>query len=88
MSKSKLRLYRWRKKIMMLAAALPLLQATGTCDPFALNGFIASEYNQNLAFGVFGSVVRGVQTTLLTYFPSADLLQILLGGNTNAFFTG
>ena len=88
MSKSRLRLYRWRKKIMLLAAALPLLQATGTCDPFALNGFIASEFSQNLAFGVFGSVVRGVQTTLLTFFPAADLLQLLLGGNTSAFYTG
>jgi len=83
-----LRMYRLSKKFLLATAALPLFQMTSSCDPLALSNAIGSELIQNFAFGVFGSIVRGSQATLLTFFPSADLLQLFLGGNNTQFFTG
>ncbi len=83
-----LRLYRLSKRLTMAVAALPLFQAAGGCDLIGFDSAIGQEFTQNLVFGMFSTVVRGVQTTLLTFFPSANLLQLLLGGNTTQFFTG
>ena len=88
MNKKKLTLYRWRKKILILCAALPLLQAAGTCDLIGIDSAFAQQFGSNLAFGIFGSVVRSTQSTLLQFFPGADLLNLLLGGNPTPFYTG
>lgn len=78
------RMHRWRKKLMMMAAALPMLQMTGTCDPFALNSTITGQ----LVSATFSLIVGAIQSTLLQNFPSADVLQTLLGGNRQPFFQG
>lgn len=77
-----LRFRRWRKKLLFAAAALPMLQATGTCDPFSINSLIV----QQLATSTLGVVSGSIQQVLLQSFPSADVLQILLGGNRQPFF--
>ncbi len=79
-----LKYYRWSKKLLIIVAALPMLQATG-CDLLGASSYFAQDFNQNLAFGVFSSVVRGISSTLLGFYPSADLLQTFLGGNTTQF---
>jgi hypothetical protein len=70
-------LYRWRKKIVLAAAMLPIFQATGTCDPFALNSLIGEQIANSTLNLVYGSFV----STLASSFPGADLLQMLLGGS-------
>ena len=82
MSSKSMRLFRWRKKLLCMVAALPLLQATGTCDPFALNTTIGT----SLASAGFSVFVGSIQSVLLQNFPSADVLQTLLGGNRQPFF--
>ena len=74
-------LYRWRKKILLAAAMLPMFQATGTCDPFAINSFIFQQLASSTLNLVYGSMI----TTLSTSFPGADMLQALLGGNPFPF---
>lgn len=76
------RLFRWRKKVILVVATLPFLQATGTCDPFALNTTIGT----SLASAGFSVFVGSIQSVLLQNFPSADILQTLLGGNRQPFF--
>lgn len=76
------RLYRWRKKVILAVAMLPILQTTGTCDPFSLNTIITN----SLAQAGFSVVVSSIQSVLLQNFPSADFLQTLLGGNRQPFF--
>lgn len=81
---SKIRLYRWRKRILLSLAAFPMFQMAGTCDPFALQSTIISQ----TGLATFNLFVNSVQQVLLQTFPSADVLQILLGGNRQPFFTG
>lgn len=76
------RLFRLRKKIILAVVALPLLQATGTCDAFSLNETIGT----SLASAGFSVFVSSIQSVLLQNFPSADVLQTLLGGNRQPFF--
>jgi len=79
-----IRTYQRLKRLLLPMAALPLFQATGACDP-------ASFWANNVASftgTVFNSFVSNAQATLLRNFPSADLLQILLGGQPHPFFTG
>lgn len=83
-----LRLHRLTKRLSVVLAALPVFQAAGGCDLIGFNSALGQEFTQNLVFGMFSNVIRGVQGTLLTFFPSANLLQLLLGGNTTQFFTG
>ena len=76
--------YRWRKRLILGVAALPVLQTTGGCDPFVLNQVIVQSL---LSTGV--QVVAGsVQQVLLQNFPSSDIIQTLLGGNRQPFFQG
>ena len=72
------RLYRWRKKIMLAAATLPVFQTA--CDP-ALNQFVADQLANSTLNLVYGSFIA----TLATSFPGADMLQMLLGGNSTPF---
>ncbi|MBX3394460.1 MAG: hypothetical protein KF841_03740 [Phycisphaerae bacterium] len=76
------RMVRWQKRLLVLGAALPLFQATGTCDPFGLNSTIFTSLTRT-TFGIF---VSTVQSTLLQFFPSSDILAILFGANRNPFF--
>jgi hypothetical protein len=83
-----LRVFRWSKRLLLAAAALPVFQTTTSCNPLELNAFIAQDIAQNIAFSTLGVVVSGVRNTLLQFYPSADIIQTLLGGNTTQWFTG
>ncbi len=63
----------------MAMAALPLFQATGTCDPFTLNTLVV----QQLAQTTFGVFAGSIQRVALQYLPGSDVIQGLLGGNPN-----
>jgi hypothetical protein len=76
------RLYLRRKGLLMAVAALPVFQATGTCDPFALNGFIA----QQVVGTVFGLFVGSIQQVIFQNFPGSDVVQTFLGGNPYPIF--
>ena len=75
----KCRLYRWRTKIMLPLAAMPLFQMTGTCDSDQVIGSVNS--------AVFNLFVGSIRSALIQNFPSADFLQFLLG-NQPPLFTG
>jgi hypothetical protein len=77
-----LRLYRWRKKILLPLAAIPMFQVTGTCVLQDLTAQLAS----SLAFATFSALVGAFQSALLQAFPSSDILQVLLGANRTPFF--
>lgn len=81
-----LKFVRISKRIMIALAALPLLQTTG-CDLLGASGFFAQDFIQNFAFGVLSNVVRGTLSTVSAFYPSADSLQALLGGNLTQFVT-
>lgn len=76
------RMYRWQKKLLVLGATLPLFQATGTCDPLGLNSAIFS----SLTSATFSVFVSAVQSTLLEFFPSSEILATLFGVNRSPFF--
>lgn len=77
------KLYRWRKKLLMTVAAMPLFQAaTGSCALQELSSQLAS----SLALATFSAFVGAFQSALLQAFPSSDVLQILLGANRSPFF--
>ncbi len=80
----KLKLYRWRRRILVPIATLPLFQMTGTCDA----GALAQSFVTQVNLAVFNVLIGSIQQVLLQSFPSADILQILLGGNRQPFFTG
>jgi len=80
----KMRVYRWRKRLLLLMAALPMLQMTGTCDPGQIVGGVVGGVN----LAVFNLLVGSARQTLIQDFPSADFLQLLLGNPTSPFFTG
>jgi hypothetical protein len=73
------RFYRRRKALLMALAALPLFQATGTCNPFAINGLIT----QQIAQTVFGLFIGSIQQVALQNFPGSNVIQAFLGGNPN-----
>lgn len=79
----KLRWYRRGKRLLLPLASLPLFQMTGTCDGNSLIGTFMSQLNG----AVFNTFVGSVRGTLLQNFPSADILQFLLG-NPPPLFTG
>ncbi len=78
----KMKLYRVRKKLLFVTAALPLFQMTGTCDPGAVSGQIAS----SLLFAGFSAFVGSAQQTLLQFFPSSEILAALFGSDRSPFF--
>lgn len=78
----KLKLYRMRKRLLLGLAALPLCQAATGCDPSS----IWNAYFNSVVQSSFGILVNASQQVLLQSFPSADLLQTLLGGNRQPFF--
>lgn len=77
-----LRMHRWSKRILMTLAALPMCQAAGGCDS------LITAFNSQLASSTFNLFISSVQATLLANFPSADILQILLGANRHPFLNG
>lgn len=79
-----MRLYRWRKRLLLPLAAMPLFQTAGTCDAQTL----ASTVTLGVTSSVFNLFIGSIQAVLLQTFPSADILQALLGGNSTPFFTG
>jgi len=81
---STLRLHRLAKRLLVLAAALPLCQMTTSCADIATA--LGQNIVQQTAFSIFSTFVGATQGFLASYFPSADLLQIFLGGNRFPFF--
>ena len=79
--KRRMRIYRWRKKLLLATAALPMLQAA-TCTVEDITNLAISQ----LATGTFQIVVGAVNSTILQLLPEADVIQILLGGNRSPFF--
>lgn len=76
------RVYRWRKRLLLPIAALPICQATGGCDS------LVATFTSELASSIFGTFVASIHQVLLQNFPSADVLQVLLGANRQPFFPG
>ncbi|MFH1418418.1 MAG: hypothetical protein ABII12_09065 [Planctomycetota bacterium] len=73
-------------KIVVQAAVVPILLMTAGCDP-AINNAAAQGM-----FNFVGGISSGFITSLLGVvqqsFPSADILQALLGGGSAPYFTG
>ncbi len=69
-----MRVHRWSKRLLLTIAALPVCQLAGGCDP-TLNTFF-----WGLANSTYSLFVGSAQQVLLQSFPSADILQVLLGG--------
>jgi hypothetical protein len=80
--KKRMTLYRWRKKLLLPLAALPMFQMGTTC----ISQDIATAVGSQLALGTFQLIVGAINSTLLQSFPDMDVLQILLGGNRQPFF--
>ena len=83
-----LKYQRWSRKLLIGLAALPICQAA-TCDPQTLANLAATtglSLATQLNATVFQLVIVGAQQTLLNAFPGANILQILLGGNSQPFF--
>jgi len=79
------KLYRWQKKLLIIVAAMPVLQATG-CIDFQLS--MLSSFVTQSALSSLNLLVGSATQFLLQSFPSADVLQALLGGNRQPFFQG
>ncbi|MCB9852393.1 MAG: hypothetical protein H6819_04800 [Phycisphaerales bacterium] len=79
--KRRMRIYRWRMKILLPLAAFPLLQAA-TCTANDIAGAVIGQ----VATGTFQLFVGAVNSTILQLLPEADVIQILLGGNRSPFF--
>lgn len=78
--KKRMKLYRWRKKLLLPIAMLPLFQSTCIMQD------VANAVGSQVLTGTFQLVVGSVSSTLLQAFPDFDVLQILLGGNRQPFF--
>ena len=76
------RFYKWSKRLSLLLAALPVFQATGTCDLNSIAAGALSEFGA----ATFGSLVASATTVLLQTYPSSNIIQVLLGGNRFPFF--
>lgn len=80
--KKRMTLYRWRKKLLLPLAMLPMFQMGTTC----LQQEIAEAVGSQILLGTFQLVVGAVNQTLVQTFPEADVIQILLGANRQPFF--
>jgi hypothetical protein len=78
------RAHRWYRRLWLPLAALPILQATASCDPTVLLAAGLSQFSSS----TLSLFVSSTTQMLLRNFPSADVLQTLLGGNPRPFFTG
>ncbi len=81
------RVHKWSRRLLVPIAALPILQTTGTCDPSGLTG-LGGVFLDQMASSTFNLFVGSISQVLLQTFPSADVLQTLLGSNPQPFFTG
>ncbi len=80
------RLYRMRRRILAVSAALPLMQAGGcVIDPTGFAIDFATSFGLIVAQGVIGVVTSSIVQLLLRTFPGSDILQALLGGNAGFF---
>lgn len=73
-------MHRWSKRALLGVAALPLLETTSGCTD------IINTIGAQVSSATFNLFVGSVQSVLLQNFPSADILQTLLGGNRTPFF--
>ncbi len=82
-----LKKYRLAKKIAFFTAALPLLQATGACDPTATFLNIGFGFASIIANSVTQSLYASFSQALLGTFPGSGIIRALFGGNAG-FFPG
>ena len=75
------RMVRFRRKMIVLCAAMPLLQTTA-CAFEDLSGALLG----SLASSTFNLLVGSINSTIVTLLPDADIIQILFGGNRSPFF--
>ena len=68
------RVHRWSKRLLLPIAAIPICQLNGGCDP------TISSFAWDLAVSTYSLFVGSIHQVLLQNFPSADFLQVLLGG--------
>ncbi|MFO0974560.1 MAG: hypothetical protein U1A27_14140 [Phycisphaerae bacterium] len=71
------KLYRRRRQILMLGAALPLMQMGGGCDPVGFTAQIAAGYVNSAAVSLVQLGVSSIISTLLSAFPGSNLLRLL-----------
>jgi hypothetical protein len=76
------RFYRWSKRLLLPLAAMPVFQATTSCDPLSIISAGLSEFGS----ATFGTLVSSTHQVLLQTYPSSEMLQLLLGGNPFPFF--
>lgn len=84
-----IRLHRWRRKVLVCLAALPAFQIAGGCDPTPATNMVVDQalgIASAINISIFQSFVGSIQRVILQSFPSADILQMLLGGNPSPFF--
>ncbi len=73
-------------RIVVHAAIVPILLMTTGCDPTTNNA--AAQGAFNFVGGMSSAFVASLLQVAQQNFPSADILQALLGGNSTPFFTG
>lgn len=78
------RLHRSRRKLLVLTAAVPMLQVTG-CDPAALTVGFLTNFGSIVSQQVVVAGASAVAQIILRAFPGSQILQALLGGNANFF---
>ncbi len=73
-------------RIVVQAAVVPILMMTAGCDPATNN--VAAQGMFNFVGGMSSAFVASLLQVAQQNFPSADILQALLGGGSTPFFTG
>jgi len=75
------RMVRFRRKMMVFCAAMPLLQTTACAFQDISSVFLGS-----LASSAFNLLVGSINSTIVTLLPESDIIQIIFGGNRTPFF--
>ena len=80
------RFHRHRRRIAVVAAALPLLQTTG-CPPELTSLLIqgGASFASSVTAQVIGTAAGAIAELLLTTFPSSELLRVMFGGDAGFF---
>jgi hypothetical protein len=73
-------------RIVVQAVVVPILLITAGCDPAIDNA--AAQGMFNFVGGISSAFVTSLLQVAQQNFPSADILQALLGGGSAPFFTG
>ena len=75
------RAYRWRRHLLIAAAAFPLLQTTSCLDPASLSIQAGSSLAHSQAQGVISSFAGSILQVILTSFAGSGIIRAFLGGS-------